>query len=38
VNLVGDPYITDGLRLVVLLGQIRSQFLPLDTLDWEAVP
>jgi hypothetical protein len=38
VNLVGDPYITDGLRLVVLLGPTKSRFLPLDTLNWEALP
>ena len=37
-NLTGDPYITDGLRLVVFLGPTKSRFLPLDTLDWEALP
>ena len=38
VNLTGDPYITDGLRLVVFLGPTKSRFLPLERLDWEASP
>ena len=38
VNLVGDPYITDGLRLVVLLGPAKSRFLPLEELDWDPPP
>lgn len=38
VNLVGDPYFTDGLRLVVSLGDVRPRFLPLDRLPWPEHP
>jgi len=38
VNLTGDPYLTDGLRLVVFLGPARSRFLPLEKMDWADPP
>ena len=38
VNLTGDPYLTDGLRLVLMIGPTRSRFLPLDQLDWDSPP
>ncbi|MFO1104928.1 MAG: LssY C-terminal domain-containing protein [Amaricoccus sp.] len=34
VNLVGDPYLTDGRRLVLFLGPSRPRLLPLDEVDW----
>lgn len=37
-NLTGDPYFTDGLRLVLMIGPTRPRFLPLDELDWEKPP
>ena len=37
-NLTGDPFFTDGLRLVLMIGPTRSRFLPLDMLDWETPP
>jgi hypothetical protein len=35
VNLGGDPYLTDGLRLVLFLGTPRRAFDQIDFLDWE---
>ncbi|MGC2176734.1 MAG: LssY C-terminal domain-containing protein [Bradyrhizobium sp.] len=35
VNLGGDPYLTDGLRLVVCLGTPRRAFDQIEFLDWE---
>jgi hypothetical protein len=35
VNLGGDPYLTDGLRLVVFLGTPRRAFDQIEILDWE---
>lgn len=35
VNLTGDPFVTDGLRLVVLLTTPRRTFDHIDFLDWE---
>jgi LssY C-terminus len=35
VNLGGDPYVTDGLRLVVFLGTPRRAFDKIELLDWE---
>jgi hypothetical protein len=34
-NLGGDPYVTDGLRLVVSLGTPRRAFDQIEFLDWE---
>jgi LssY C-terminus len=34
-NLGGDPYLTDGLRLVVFLGTPRRAFDQIEFLDWE---
>lgn len=34
-NLGGDPYVTDGLRLVVFLGTPRRAFDQIELLDWE---
>lgn len=36
VNLGGDPYLTDGLRLVVVLGAPRRALDQIDFLDWES--
>lgn len=38
LNLTGDPYFTDGLRLVAMIGPTRSRFLPLDSLGWATPP
>ena len=35
LNLGGDPYVTDGLRLIVFLGMPRRAFDQIDLLDWE---
>jgi hypothetical protein len=35
MNLGGDPYLTDGLRLVVFLGEPRGPFGHMEFLDWE---
>jgi hypothetical protein len=35
LNLGGDPYLTDGLRLVVFLGTPRPAFDQIELLDWE---
>jgi hypothetical protein len=35
VNLTGDPYLTDGLRLVVFLGEPRGPLEHMGFLDWE---
>ena len=35
VNLTGDPYLTDGLRLVLFLGTPRRAFDQIEFLDWE---
>jgi hypothetical protein len=37
-NLTGDPYLTDGLRLVVFLGARRRPFSEIEFLDWERPP
>lgn len=37
-NLMGDPYMTDGLRLVVFLGAQRRPFNQIEFLDWERSP
>ena len=35
VNLTGDPYLTDGLRLVLFLNEPRQAFDQIEVLDWE---
>jgi len=35
VNLAGDPYVTDGLRIVLFLGAPRRAFEYVELLDWE---
>jgi hypothetical protein len=35
VNLAGDPYLTDGLRVVLFLGTPRRAFDQVELLDWE---
>jgi hypothetical protein len=35
VNLTGEPYLTDGLRLVLFLNEPRRTFDQIDFLDWE---
>ena len=37
-NLTGDPYLTDGLRLVVFLGAGRRPLNEIEFLDWERPP
>ncbi len=37
-NLMGDPYYTDGLRLVLFLGDQAVTFNELKELDWEKPP
>jgi hypothetical protein len=37
VNLTGEPYVTDGLRLVLFLNEPRQRFNQIDFLDWERV-
>jgi hypothetical protein len=37
-NLTGDPYVTDGLRLVVFLGAQRRPFNEIEFLEWERSP
>ena len=37
-NLTGEPYFTDGLQRVVMIGPTRPRFLPLDLLDWDTPP
>ena len=37
VNLTGEPYLTDGLRLVLFLNEPRRSFDQIDFLDWEHV-
>ena len=37
VNLTGEPYLTDGLRLVLFLNEPRRSFDQIDFLDWERV-
>ena len=37
VNLTGDPYLTDGLRLVLFLNEPRRAFDQIEVLDWERV-
>ena len=34
-NLTGEPYLTDGLRLVLFLNEPRRSFDQIDFLDWE---
>jgi len=36
-NLTGEPYVTDGLRLVLFLNEPRQPFNQIDFLDWERV-
>ena len=35
VNLTGEPYLTDGLRLVLFLNEPRRSFDQIEFLDWE---
>jgi hypothetical protein len=35
VNLTGDPYLTDGLRLVVFLDLLPRPFQHIEFLQWE---
>lgn len=35
MNLGGDPYLTDGLRVVLFLGTTRRSFDQIEFLDWE---
>jgi len=35
VNLAGDPYLTDGRRLVVFLAALRRPFEHMKFIDWE---
>jgi hypothetical protein len=35
VNLTHDPYLTDGLRLVLFLNEPRRAFDQIEALDWE---
>ena len=37
VNLTGEHYLTDGLRLVLFLNEPRRTFQQIDFLDWERV-
>jgi LssY-like putative type I secretion system component LssY len=37
VNLTGEHYLTDGLRLVLFLNEPRRTFREIDFLDWERV-
>jgi hypothetical protein len=37
VNLINDPYLTDGLRLVLFLNTPRRAFDQIEFLDWERV-
>jgi hypothetical protein len=37
VNLTGELYVTDGLRLVLFLNEPRRAFNQIDFLDWERV-
>jgi hypothetical protein len=37
VNLTGEPYLTDGLRLVLFLKEQQRAFDQIDFLDWERV-
>jgi hypothetical protein len=37
LNLTGEPYFTDGLRLVLFLDEPRRAFDQIDFLDWERV-
>ncbi len=37
-NLTGDPYLTDGLRLVVFLGAQRRPLNEIEFLEWERPP
>ena len=37
VNLTGEPYLTDGLRLVLFLNEPRRPFDQIDFLEWERV-
>ena len=38
INLTGDSYLTDGLRLVVFLGTQRLPLSEIEFLDWERPP
>jgi hypothetical protein len=37
VNLTGEPYLTDGLRLVLFLDEQQRALDQIDFLDWEQV-
>jgi hypothetical protein len=37
-NLTGDPYYTDGLRVVVFLSNQTKQLNEIERLPWEAPP
>ncbi len=37
INLTGDPYLTDGLRLVLFLNEPSQVFDKIEALDWERV-
>jgi hypothetical protein len=37
VNLYSDPYLTDGLRLVLFLNEPSRAFDQIEALDWERV-
>jgi len=37
-NLTGDPYFTDGLRLVLFMSEDRVDFEELDFVEWEMPP
>lgn len=38
VNLTDDPYVTDGLRLVLMLDAGKSRVQGVDALEWEPLP
>jgi len=38
VNLTDDPYVTDGLRLVLMIGGEDDPIDDVDQLEWEALP
>jgi len=37
-NLTGDPYFTDGLRIVLFLSEERVAIDRLDFIEWEVPP
>jgi hypothetical protein len=38
LNYTEDPYVTDGLRVVVFLGESRRDYQQVQLLDWESPP